>query len=223
MSTPSNFKNLQLTRKITGIGVFSALAYIVMMLCKLIPDVGGFLALDAKDAVIVISAFIYGPLTAPLVSLIVSFIEFIVIGDTLFWGFLMDFISSAAFTLTASAIYKFRKTYNGAIIGLGSAVVVTVGVMILLDIFIIPVYQGVTREIVISMIPAMLLPFNFAKTLLNSALALLLYKPIINAMRAARLIPKSEYKTSFTKSSLWTLIIGGIALLVSVIVLIIIW
>ena len=216
-------KNSELIKKICAIGMFSALAFALMMLCKLIPDVAGFLALDAKDAVIVISAFVYGPITAPLVSLITSLIEFIVIGDTLFWGFLMDFISSAAFTLTASIIYKYKKTYNGAIFGLGFSVIVTTAVMILLDIFIIPIYTGVPQNVVIDMIPPVLLPFNFAKTLMNSALALLLYKPAINAMRTAHLVPKKEHKTAFTKSSLLTLIIGASALVVAAVILVIIW
>ena len=217
-------RNSELVKRISAVGMFSALAFALTMLCKLIPDVAGFLALDAKDAVIVISAFVYGPLTAPLVSLITSLIEFIVTGgDTLFWGFLMDFLSSAAFTLTASIVYKYKKTYNGAIFGLGLSVVVTTAVMILLDIFIIPLYTGATRDIVISMIPGVLLPFNFAKTLMNSALALLLYKPTINAMRMAHLVPKKEHKTAFTKSSLLTIIISAAALIVAAVILIIIW
>ena len=72
------------------------------------------------------------------------------------------------------------------------------------------------------MIPGLLLPFNFAKTLMNSALAMLLYKPIINALRAAGLVKKNEHKTAFNKTSLMTLIIGGIALIAAVVILIII-
>ena len=59
--------------------------------------------------------------------------------------------------------------------------------------------------------------------LLNSALALLLYKPIINAMRGARLVPRSEHKTEFNRSTVFTLIIGGVSLLTALLVLLIIW
>ena len=66
------------------------------------------------------------------------------------------------------------------------------------------------------MIPGVLLPFNFAKTLLNSAFAMLLYKPIIGALRQARLIPRSQFKTTFNRATVATLIVGGVFLLISI-------
>ena len=55
---------------------------------------------------------------------------------------------------------------------------------------------------------------------------MMLYKPIINALRAARLIPKSEYKTKFNKSTVIIFSVGGALLVVSVaalVVLAIVW
>ena len=216
-------KNSELLKKICGIGVFAALAYITTFICQFIPKFAGFLSLDAKDAIIAISAFIFGPVVGPIISLIVAFIEFITISETGPWGFLMNFASSAVFSLTASLIYKFRKSFNGAIIAFAAATVTTTAVMLMLNPIIVPLYSGAPREVVIDMLPTVLLPFNFAKTLMNSAIAMLLYKPIINAMRASRLIPRSEFKTEFNKTSVLTLIIGGVSLLCAVIILIIIW
>ena len=197
--------NKQLIQKMTGVGVFSALAFIVTLVCKLVPQVGGFLTLDAKDAVIAIASFIYGPAVAPIIALIVAFVEFITISETGPWGLLMNFASSATFSLTASLIYKFRKSLNGAIVGFAAATLLTTVVMITLNPFIIPMYSGVSREIVVSMIPSLLLPFNFAKTLINSAVAMLLYKPIMNACRAAGLVSKSQHKTAFNRNTVITL------------------
>ena len=215
-------------RTVTGVGIFSALAFITTLVCKLIPSVGGFLSLDAKDSVIAIASFIYGPIVAPIISLVSAFIEFVTISDTGWYGFVMNFASSATFSLVASLTYKYKKSFNGAIIGFASAVVVTTGVMLLLNIFVTPVYfvsigVPMTRDTVIEMLPRLLLPFNFAKSLINSALALLLYKPIINAMRSAHLVPKSEHKTEFNRSSILTLIIGGVSLFSALLVLLIIW
>lgn len=39
------------------------------------------------------------------------------------------------------------------------------------------------------MIPALLLPFNLIKTVINAALVLVLYKPLVTALRKARAIP----------------------------------
>lgn len=218
-----NKNNSALIKRICGIGVFSALAFVTTCVCKLIPNVAGFLSIDAKDAVIAIASFIYGPLTAPIISLIVSFIEFISISTTGFWGLIMNFIGSSVFSLTASLIYKYRKSFNGALIGFSIAVVLTTAAMVALNPIIVPLYSGAPREVVISMIPGVLLPFNFAKTLMNSALAMLLYKPMINALRSAGMIQRAEHKTAFNKTSVMTLIIGGVTLALAFAVLIIIW
>ena len=216
-------KNTSSLKKLTGIGVFSALAFITTFVCKLIPQVAGFLTLDAKDAVIAISSFIYGPVAAPVIAFIVAFIEFISISQTGPWGLLMNFISSTAFSLAASLIYKFVKSLNGAVIGLGVATIVTTVVMAFLNIFVTPVYLGVPVEAVIELLPGVLIPFNFAKTLLNAAIALVLYKPIISAMRSAHLVPRSEHKLTFNRATLITLIIGGVSLVLAIVILSIIW
>ena len=216
-------KNTELLKKMAGIGIFAALAFITTLICKLIPSVAGFLSLDAKDAVIAIASFVYGPVAAPIISLIVAFIEFITISETGIWGFLMNFVSSTTFSLVASLIYKYRKSFNGAIIGFATAVAVTTGVMLALNPIIVPLYSGAPREVVIEMLPTVLLPFNFAKTLLNAAVAILLYKPAINVLRSARLVKRSEHKVEFNKISILTLIVGGVSLLSALVILIIIW
>ena len=221
-------KKNNMLRTVTGVGIFSSLAFVATLICKLIPSVAGFLSLDAKDAVIAIASFVYGPIVAPIISLITAFIEFVTISDTGWYGFIMNFASSATFSLVASLIYKYKKSFNGAIIGFSSAVAATTGVMLLLNIFVTPIYfvsigVPMTQSDVIAMLPSILMPFNFAKSLINSALALLLYKPIINAMRGARLVPRSEHKTEFNKTSILTLIIGGVSLLSALIILLIIW
>ena len=215
--------HLEVTKKICGVGVFSALAYVTTCICQLIPKVADFLSLDAKDAVIAIASFIYGPIVAPVISLIVAYIEFVSISTTGFWGFLMNFIASSIFSLTASLIYKYRKSFNGAVIGFAVATAITTAVMLCLNPIIVPLYSGAPREAVIAMIPGILLPFNFAKTLMNASIAMLLYKPMINALRSARLIPRSEHKTTFNKTSVLTLVIGGTALIVAFAVLLVIW
>ena len=211
------------TRKITGVAMFSALAFVVVAVCQFIPKVV-FLTPDAKDAVIVIASFIYGPLVAPVISFAVAFLEFITFSSTGPWGLLMNFISSSAFSLTASLLYKYKKNLSFAIIGLTLSVVLTTAVMIPLDILIVPLFApAISVEAVIALIPNLLLPFNFAKTLLNSAVALLLYKPIINAMRSAGLLPGTKFKTEFNKSTAISLSVGALGLIGAFVILFILW
>ena len=72
-----------------------------------------------------------------------------------------------------------------------SATAVLTAVMIGMNILVTPFYMGAPRSAVIELIPTVLLPFNFAKALMNSAIAMLLYKPLITALRRARLIKAS--------------------------------
>ncbi len=212
-------KNRSSVRLVTGVGIFSALAFLVALICEVIPAVSGFLSIDLKDSVIAIAGFIYGPIVAPLISLVVAAIELVSIGsDTGWYGFVMNFASSAVFSTVASFVYSKRKSVNTAIIGLFLAIVSTTGIMILLNAFVTPLYIkqiGIPFD-VIGNLPILFLPFNFAKSLLNSAFAMLLYKPIIGALRQANLIPRAEYKTKFGKATVITLAVGGLFLILAI-------
>ena len=215
------FEQRKLLGKIVGAGMFAALAYVVAILCEPIPPVAGFLSIDIKDAVIAIASFIYGPIFAPIISFIVAGIELVSIGsDTAWYGFIMNFASSAVFSTTVSLVYSRKKSINTALAGFFAAIVATTGVMLLLNAFVTPIFvasRGIPFD-VIPNLPILFLPFNFAKTLLNSAVAMLLYKPVINAMRGARLIPKSEHKVSFNKNSVIILSVGGVLMIASVVI-----
>ncbi len=211
-------KSSLLLKKITGIAVFSALAFVTALVFRL-PV--GFLTFDAKDAVITIAALVYGPISAPIMSLIVAFLEMITLSDTGPYGFIMNFASSATFSFTASLIYKYKRSFTGSIIGLYSAVVAVVGVMMLLNTFVTPFYMGVERSVVVEMLPTVLLPFNLAKALLNAAIVMLLYKPVIISLRRARLIERGTVNTSFNKSSVISIIVALTSIAVAIVIFVI--
>ena len=58
---------------------------------------------------------------------------------------------------------------------------------------------------VVDLIPTLLLPFNLTKAVLNAGVVLALYKPLITALRAARLLPQSENAEGGAKQSFWSL------------------
>ena len=96
--------------QVAGIAVFSALAVVIALMCQVIPNISGFLSLDVKDAVIAIASFIYGPFSAVAIAFIAAFIEAISFSTTEWYGFIMNFASSAVFSLSASLIYKKFRT-----------------------------------------------------------------------------------------------------------------
>ena len=199
-------------KKLVGMAMFAALSYAVTFVFRIPVQ---FLTFDAKDAILTIAAFIYGPTSAIIMSLIPALIEFISISDTGFWGLLMNFISSATFAFTASLIYKFKRSFNGAIVGIYAAVIATTAIMIPMNIFVTPVYMGVPRQAVIDLLPTLLIPFNFAKSLMNAAITMLIYKPVSLAMKRAHLIP-GKIDVRFNKQSLIMLIVGAVTLVAAI-------
>lgn len=185
-------QNSQRVKMIATLGMLIAIAYVVMWVCKPIPKVAGILQFDFKDMVIVIGGLLYGPLAAAVSALFVSLIEMLTVSSTGPVGMLMNFLSTASFCCTAAFIYKRRRSQSGAVLGLTAGVVAMVVVMLLWNYLVTPVYQGVPRDVVASMLPTVFLPFNLVKGGLNMAAALLLYKPVVGALRAAKLVPPSE-------------------------------
>ena len=214
-------------RRVTGIAVFSALAFVVALVCQIIPPVAGFLSLDFKDAVIAMASFIYGPVSAVIIALIAAFIELVTISSTGWYGFVMNFISSAVFSLVASLIYRKLKSINGALIAFFAAILTTTSVMLLMNIFVTPLYMAeigvpLGSDGVIAMIPRVLLPFNFSKALLNSAGAMILYKPLATGLRHIGFASGDKKAMTFNRGTLITIIVGIISLIVAILILVLI-
>ena len=180
------------TKQLVTLAMLSAIAYAVMFMSKALPSVNGFLDFDFKDVIICVGGFIYGPLAAALMSILVAFIELVTISSTGLWGFLMNCLATCAFCCTACYVYKKRHTQRGAVLGLALGVVCLVVVMLLWNFLITPIYTGYPREVVTAMLLPVFLPFNLAKGGMNMAVTLLLYKPIVTALRRAKLAPPSH-------------------------------
>ena len=177
-------------KQMVVMALLAALAYVVMVFIRI--PVISFLKYEPKDVIITIGGFIYGPLASLSISLIVTLVEMGTVSDTGWIGAVMNFVSTAAFVLPATIIYKKMHNLKGAVIGLVSGVVSMIIVMLLWNYILTPLYMGYPREAVAKMLPTVFLPFNALKGGLNAALTMLLYKPVITALRAANLVPRPE-------------------------------
>ena len=178
------------TKKLTTIGMLCAFAYVAAVIGR-IPLVL-FLKYDPKDIIIAISGLIFGSLTSFSVALIVSLIEMFTISENGILGFLMNVISSCSFACTAAFVYKKKRKRSGAIIGLFCGWGCMVLVMLLWNYLITPIYIGYPREAVVELLIPVFLPFNLIKGGLNVAITMILYKPIVIALRCARLIETNQ-------------------------------
>jgi len=179
-------------RTMVVLAMLTAVAYVVMYLSKFIPSVIGILDFDFKDVIICIGGFVLGPAAAIILSILVPVIEFFTVSGTGPIGLVMNVLATASFCCTACYIYKKHHTQKGAVIGLGAGVAVLVVVMLLWNYIITPIYQEVPREVVAGMLMPVFFPFNLAKGGMNMAATLLLYKPVVSALRKANLVPPSS-------------------------------
>lgn len=184
------------TKVMVSMAMLTAIAYIVMLMSKLMPSVYGFLDFDFKDVVICISGFTFGPMSAAIISIVVALIEMITISSTGPWGFLMNALATCSFCCTASFVYKKMHTKKGAVLGLSLGVVCLVAVMLLWNYLITPIYQGMPREAIVELLLPVFLPFNLAKGGMNMAATLLLYAPVVTALRKAGVVPPSQNSQS---------------------------
>ncbi len=180
------------TKKITTLGMLCGLAVIVNLLIHfpLIPSVE-FLSYDAKDVIIVIGGFIYGAGSAFIMSVITSLLEIMYRGGNLL-DVLMNVISTCTFACVAAWIYKRDHTRKGAFLGLGIGTVCSVLSMLLWNYIVTPIYFGMPREAVVSILIPGILPFNLLKCGLNTGLTLFLYKPIVGVFRRTSLVEHSS-------------------------------
>ena len=177
------------TKKLTVLAVMTALAYIAMALFKI--PVVAFLKYEPKDVIITIGGFMFGPLASVIMSAVVSLIEMVTVSDTGPIGALMNFISTCSFACMASLIYKKWHSIKGAVAGLAAGTIAMVIIMLAWNYLITPIYLGYPREAVAAMLPTVFLPFNLLKGVLNSAITMLIYKPLSNIMRKAHILPEN--------------------------------
>lgn len=173
-------------KKMVTLAMLAAVAYLLMVLIRI--PVVLFLNYEPKDVVITVSGFLFEPLSAMAVSLVVSLVEMVTVSGTGPIGALMNFLSTCCFACTAAFIYRKKRTMTGALVGLLAGSALMVVVMLLWNWLITPLYMEVPRPVVEGMLLPVFLPFNALKAGLNTALTMLLYKPLVTGMRRVGLL-----------------------------------
>ncbi len=208
------------TRSVTTIGMLCAVAYVAMLVGQIVPAVQGILSYDPKDVVVVIGGFIYGPVAAFIISAVVSLVEMLTVSSTGPIGFLMNVVSTCSFAVPAALVYKKARSMKGAIWSLVTGVLVMAAMMCLWNYIVTPIYQGVPRAVVAGMLPTLFLPFNLVKGAINAGLTLLLYKPVVTALRKAGLVEASS-GGSHGKANTGVIILGAALVITGVLLILV--
>ena len=132
-------------------------------------------------------------------SFVAVLLAMVTISSTGVYGFLMNAIATCAFTVPAAWVYAKMRSQKGAVIGLLSGVLTMAVCMVAWNYIITPYYMSndqvsvaQMRRTVAGMLLPVFLPFNLVKGGLNAALAMLLYKPVVGALRRVGLVAQSS-------------------------------
>ena len=207
------------TSRLTVTAMLCALAFVAVAALRVPITPVEFLKYEPKDVIIAIGGFLYGPVTALVISLIVSLIEMVSISTTGWIGFLMNVLSSAFFCCTAALIYRKNRTLGGAVLGLCVGVAAMSIVMLLWNYLITPLYMQTSRADVAAMLLPIILPFNLLKGCLNAALTALLYRPVVQGLRRAKLFPESTAAPVKKSGKLLVWIVSPILLAVCIVLI----
>lgn len=182
--------NIRKTKKLTTIGMLCAFAYVVAAVAR-VPLVL-FLKYDPKDVIIVIGGFLFGPLTSFVITVIVSVVQLFTTSATGIWGCVMNILSSCAFSCPAAFLYHKKRKLSRAMLGLCCGWGCQIVVMMVWNYLIAPIYMGYPKEVIVELLFSAFLPFNVVKGGLNAAITMLLYKPVVTALRRSNLIEAGQ-------------------------------
>ena len=178
-------KKVFTTKNIAGMAVFSALSFVVYLLE--IPIFAGtpasFLELDLSNVFVMLAGFMYGPVSAFIVTLIKELIH-ITVGSTGGVGELANIIITVAYVALPSIVYRYKKGVKTVVFSLLGACAIQVIVSVIVNRYInFPFFMGsvpfviteVSEEL-FSKLWVYVLAFNTTKSIVISILTFLLYK-----------------------------------------------
>ncbi len=180
------------TKKLVLISLFTAISVVLLMVpflrFPLIPA-AAFLEYDAMDVPILIGGFALGPAAGFLITALAAIVQgFTVSSSSGLYGIIMHFIATGAFVGVSAAIYKKNRSVKKLIVALVCGALSMTAVMIPANIFITPLFMGVSRSVVINMLLPVFLPFNLLKSFINAAVTFLVYMPLKGVIEKGSLI-----------------------------------
>lgn len=193
------------TKKTTIIGLFSAIAMVLMLFEFPLPFAPFFYKLDFSELPILIGTFAYGPVAGVMMEFIKILLKLFIKGtSTAFVGDLANFAVGCSFILPASVIYYFRKTKKTAIIAcISGTLVMTIFGTAFNAIYLLPAFAnlyGMPMEEILKMgaevnplmtsmnvwnfVAVCVAPLNLIKGTSVSVVTLLVYKKLSAVLKS---------------------------------------
>lgn len=195
------------TKKTVMIGMFSALAAVLMVWELPVFFAPSFYKLDFSELPILIGTFAFGPAAGIMMEFLKILLKLLIKPtSTAFVGELANFAVGCSFILPASAIYLFRKTKKNAVISCSAGtLIMTVFGTAFNAIYLIPAFSKMfhmpmeailalgevnplmKKGSLISLVIVCVAPLNLIKGIVNSVITLLVYKPFSTVLKQLEL------------------------------------
>ena len=112
-------------RRAAYVGIFSAIAAVLMYIEFPLPFAPGFYELDFSEIPVLICSFSLGPVAGVVCEFLKVVLKLFLKGtSTAFVGDLANFVVGCSLILPATVVYFAKKTKTGAIIGMGTGTAV---------------------------------------------------------------------------------------------------
>ena len=193
------------TRKIAVIGMFSAIAAILMLFEFPLPFAPSFYELDFSELPILVGTFAFGPVAGVMMEFVKILLKLFLKGtSTAFVGDLANFVVGCSFVLPASVAYAFRKTKKSAVFScvLGTLCMTVFGTAFN-ALYLLPAFSKLygmpldailemgskvnplmTPGSIVSFVVCCVAPMNLIKGASVSLVTLLIYKPLSRILKS---------------------------------------
>ncbi len=187
------------TRKVAMVGMFSAIAMILMLFDFPLPFVPVFYKLDFSELPILIGTFAFGPAAGVLMEFVKILLKLFIKGtSTAFVGDLANFAVGCSFILPASLVYVFRKNKKSAIAAcVTGTLVMTLFGTVFNAVYLLPAFAELyhmpmdellskgaavnplmTEGSIVSFVAVCVAPLNLIKGVSVSLVTMMVYKPL---------------------------------------------
>lgn len=200
---PESEEKILTTKKVAVIGVFSAIAGVLMLFEIPAVFAPSFYKLDLSELPVLIGAFAYGPVAGVLIEFVKIIVKLIIKGtSTAFVGELANFVVGCSMILPASIIYFYKKSKKSAIIAciVGTVCMAIVG-SLFNAVYLLPKFAemfGMPLEAIVEMGTAVnpeitsvsslilraVVPLNLIKGAVVSIVTMLIYKKISHILKS---------------------------------------
>ena len=198
-----NTERILSTRKLTMVGMFSAIAAILMIFEFPLPFAPAFYKLDFSEIPVLITAFAFGPVAGVMVEFCKIVLNLLMDSTTTaFVGELANFMVGCSFILPASILYLHKKNRKSAVVAcVVGTICLTVFGTSFNAIYLVPKFAqlyGMPLEAIVGMGTAInpaitdlttlvlfaVAPLNIIKGVSVSVITMLIYKKLSRFMKA---------------------------------------